>query len=91
MKSRFNWHHGFLAATLLLFSGFGWAAVNINTADPKALAKELDGVGDNLAATIVAERAKSPFTSLDDIDKRVKGWGKKTSEKNKDKIKFADK
>jgi competence protein ComEA len=80
-----------LALALLSFSGLGWAAININTADPKTIAKELDGVGDKMAAVIVEERKKAPFTSLDDVDKRVKGWGKKTSEKNKDKIKFADK
>ncbi|WP_428311103.1 ComEA family DNA-binding protein [Hydrocarboniphaga sp.] len=91
MNSQFNLRQWFLALMLLSFSSLGWAAVNINTADAKTIAKELDGVGEKMAAVIVAERAKTPFTSLDDVDKRVKGWGKKTSEKNKDKIKFADK
>lgn len=78
------------AAVLLLFSSLSWA-LNINTADAKTLAKELNGVGDALAAAIIKEREKAPFTSLEDVDKRVKGWGPKTSEKNKDKIKFGDK
>jgi competence protein ComEA len=79
-----------LSASLLLFASISWA-ININTADAKALAKELDGVGDKMAATIIEERKKAPFTSLDDVDKRVKGWGKKTSEKNKGKVTFSDK
>lgn len=90
MKSN-NFRRWFTALVLLSFSSLGWAVTNINTADAKTIAKELDGVGDKMAAVIVAERVKAPFTSLDDVDKRVKGWGKKASEKNKDKIKFADK
>ncbi len=80
-----------LAVCLLAFASLSWAAININTADAKTLAKELDGVGDKLASTIIKEREKSPFVSMEDVDKRVKGWGKKTSEKNKDKVKFSDK
>lgn len=79
-----------LSVSLLMFAGASWA-VNINTADAKTLAKELDGVGDKMAATIIKEREKAPFASLDDVDKRVKGWGKKTSEKNKGKVTFSDK
>ncbi|EIT71844.1 ComEA family DNA-binding protein [Hydrocarboniphaga effusa] len=79
-----------LSASILLFASTSWA-VNINTADAKTLAKELDGVGDKTAAAIVEERRKSPFTSIEDVDKRVKGWGKKTSEKNKGKVTFSDK
>jgi len=80
-----------LLVGLLSFSGLCWSAVNINTADAKTIAKELDGVGDKMSVAIVKEREKAPFTSVDDVDKRVKGWGKKISERNKDKIKFADK
>lgn len=79
------------AVLLLMFSGLSWAAVNINTADAKTLAKELDGVGDKMALVIIKEREKAPFTGIDDVDKRVKGWGKKISERNKDRIKFSDK
>lgn len=79
-----------LSASLLFFASVAWA-VNINTADAKTLAKELDGVGDKMAATIIEERKKAPFTGIDDVDKRVKGWGKKTSEKNKGKVTFSDK
>lgn len=91
MKRNLSIRHWILALVLLSFSGLGWAAVNINTADAKTIAKELDGVGEKMAAAIVKEREKAPFASLEDIDKRVKGWGKKTSEKNKDQIKFAEK
>jgi competence protein ComEA len=80
-----------IAILLLSCSGFCWSAVNINTADAKTIAKELDGVGDKMSAAIVKEREKAPFTSIDDVDKRIKGWGKKISERNKDKIKFSDK
>ena len=87
--------HSFSAALiglcLIAFAGPVLAAVNINSADAKTIAKELNGVGDKMAAAIVKEREKAPFTSIEDLDKRIKGWGKKTGEKNKDKIKFGDK
>jgi competence protein ComEA len=79
-----------VAAILFAFAGSAWS-ININTADAKSLAKELSGVGDALAAAIVKEREKGPFAGPEDVEKRIKGWGKKTSEKNKDKLKFSDK
>jgi competence protein ComEA len=78
------------AALLFAFAGAAWS-VNVNTADAKTLAKELAGVGDALSNVIVEERKKAPFTGVEDLEKRIKGWGKKTSEKNKDKLKFSDK
>jgi len=76
---------------LLLAANVVSAAVNINTADAKTIAKELDGVGEKMSLAIVKEREKAPFTSVEDLDKRVKGWGKKTGERNKDKLKFSEK
>ncbi|SHG60362.1 competence protein ComEA [Hydrocarboniphaga daqingensis] len=76
---------------LLLAADLVSAAVNINTADAKTIAKELDGVGEKMSLAIVKEREKAPFTSVEDLDKRVKGWGKKTGERNKDKLKFSEK
>lgn len=76
---------------LLLAADLVSAAVNVNTADAKTIAKELDGVGEKMSLAIVKEREKAPFTSVEDLDKRVKGWGKKTGERNKDKLKFSEK
>jgi competence protein ComEA len=78
---------GVLAA---VFCGASWAGmVNVNTADAKTLSKELAGVGDATAASIVEERtAHGPFKSPEDLAKRVKGVGKKTLEKNQANLKF---
>ncbi|HEC84834.1 MAG: hypothetical protein DRR08_29080 [Candidatus Parabeggiatoa sp. nov. 2] len=60
--------------------------VNINTADVMTLSRELQGVGYNKAAAIVAFREQQgPFKSIFDLF-RVTGIGKKTIERNKDKI-----
>ena len=82
-----------LAIAAGLFSAAAWAGpVNVNTADAKTLAKELDGVGEVVAAAIVAERdAKGPFKSAEDLTKRVNGFGEKTLEKNRANIKLSDK
>lgn len=62
------------------------APVDINSADAKTLAKELVGVGPKTAQAIVDYRAKhGAFKSADDLLK-VKGIGKKTLEKNRDRI-----
>jgi competence protein ComEA len=70
--------------------------VNINTADQKTLARLLKGVGPKKAKAIVAYRkayrkkkADNPFKKPADIMK-VRGIGKKTFEKNKDKIRVSD-
>ena len=60
--------------------------VNINTADAKTLAKELDGVGDSRAKAIVAYREKNgPFRTADDL-KKVQGVGPSIVERNRAKI-----
>ncbi len=76
------------AAATMLFSSLA-LAVNVNTADAQALAKELSGVGPKTADAIVAERkAHGPYKDAQDLDKRVKGLGPKTLDKNAGKIQF---
>jgi len=63
-------------------------SVDVNTADAKTLARELDGVGKAKAEAIVSYREKNgPFRSADDLSK-VKGLGKKLIEQNKANLKF---
>ena len=85
-----KWMLGLAAA---MFSVVAWAgSVNVNSADAKTLAKELDGVGEVVAAEIVKERtANGPYKSAEDLAKRVKGFGDKTLEKNRANIKFESK
>ena len=82
-----------LGVSAALFSVVAWAgSVNVNTADAKSLAKELDGVGEVVAAEIIKERtANGPYKSAEDLAKRVKGFGDKTLEKNRANIKFESK
>jgi len=49
------------------------ARVDLNRATAEQLA-ELPGIGEAKAEAIIAERAKRPFTSLEDLE-RVKGIG----------------
>ena len=72
-----------LALALPAFAG---APVDINSADAKALAESLDGVGMTKAEAIVAYRDEhGPFASADDLVK-VKGIGEKTIELNRANI-----
>jgi competence protein ComEA len=76
-----------VAATLLAPIAIA-GPVDVNTADAKTLAKELDGVGMAKAEAIVSYREKNgPFKSADDLAK-VKGLGKKLIEQNKSNFKF---
>jgi competence protein ComEA len=62
--------------------------VDINTADAKTIAKELDGIGMSRAQAIVEYREKhGAFKSIDDL-KKVKGVGAKTLEQNRANIRF---
>ena len=78
-----------LVATLVasLLPGLVWAGpVNINTADAKTLAKELDGIGSAKAQAIVDYRQKNgPFASPQELTK-VKGIGARVLEQNKGNI-----
>jgi competence protein ComEA len=77
-----------IVAAVLLASTAIAGPVNINTADAKTLARELDGVGKAKAEAIVAYREKNgPFKGADDLVK-VKGLGKKLIEQNKANLRF---
>jgi competence protein ComEA len=81
-----------LVAAMLLAPNAIAGPVNINTADAKTLARELQGVGAAKAEAIVMHREKNgPFKSAEDLVK-VKGLGKKLVEQNKGNLRFeADK
>jgi competence protein ComEA len=77
-----------LIAAVLLAPNAIAGPVNINTADAKTLARELQGVGMAKAEAIVSYREKNgPFKSADDLAK-VKGLGKKLIDQNKSNLKF---
>jgi len=64
--------------------------VDINTADAKALATALKGIGASKAKAIIAYRQMhGPFKSVDDL-KAVKGIGAKTVQSNRDAITVSD-
>ena len=75
----------YLIASLLPI--VAWAGpVNINSADAKTLAKELDGIGPAKAQAIVDYRQKNgSFKTADDLLK-VEGIGAKVLEQNRDNI-----
>ena len=76
-----------VAATLLAPAAIA-GPVDVNTADAKTLARELDGVGMAKAEAIVSYREKNgPFKGADDLAK-VKGLGKKLIDQNKSNLKF---
>ncbi len=59
------------------------APVDINTADAKALAANMKGIGAKKAEAIVKYREKhGPFKRVEDLTK-IKGIGLKTIEKNR--------
>jgi len=68
-----------LSLSLVGFSSSTFAAVNLNTATKSEL-QSIKGVGPSKADAIIAYRAKTPFKSVDDLDK-VKGFGKKSIDK----------
>lgn len=69
-----------LALSFNLFA----APVDINTADAKTLATNINGIGDKKAEAIVQYRDKhGPFKSADELAK-VKGIGPSLIEKNRD-------
>ena len=77
-----------IVAAMLLASTAIAGPVNVNTADAKTLARELDGVGKAKADAIVAYREKNgPFKTAEDLAK-VKGLGKKLIEQNRANLRF---
>ena len=77
-----------IVAAMLLASTAIAGPVNINTADAKTLARELDGIGKAKADAIVAYREKNgPFKTAEDLAK-VKGLGKKLIEQNRANLRF---
>lgn len=82
-----------LVQSLLLLLGsmayslcFALGAININTADAKAIAEGLTGVGLKKAERIVAYREQhGPFRSADELV-NVKGIGDALLDKNRDRI-----
>lgn len=72
---------------LMLASGLAMAAsINVNTANAQTIADGLDGIGLTKAKAIVAYRSQhGRFSSLDQL-MLVKGVGKKTIDRNRDKI-----
>jgi len=74
-----------VAATLLAQVAIA-GPVDVNTADAKTLARELQGIGMAKAEAIVSYREKNgPFKSADDLAK-VKGVGKKLVDQNKSNL-----
>jgi competence protein ComEA len=59
---------------LVLVVGSAHAAVDANTASVDTL-QTVRGIGPSIAARIVAERARGPYRSLDDLQARVRGVG----------------
>lgn len=79
----------FIASLVLATSLAIAGPVNINTADAKTLAAELEGIGEAKAAAIVAYReVNGPFTSAEELLK-VEGIGEATLEKNMANIRLA--
>lgn len=75
-----------LLITTALFAQSALAAVNINTANAEALAKELNGIGIKKAEAIVNYRKQNGnFKTVEALTK-VKGIGLKTVEKNRKEI-----
>jgi competence protein ComEA len=79
-----------IAALLALSSLCLAETVNINTADAKALSKNLTGVGPARAAAIVEYReSHGAFRSVEELEK-VKGIGARVVASNKDHMVVGD-
>ena len=80
------------ALIVTLMPALVWAGpVDINTADAATIARELQGIGPNLAQAIVAYREKNgAFRNADEL-RKIKGIGAKVLEKNRANIKLEGK
>jgi len=76
------WKNVLLAFTAMFLSmNLAWAEVDVNKADQAAL-DGIKGVGPAMSRAILDERKKGGnFKDWDDLQKRVKGIGEKSSEK----------
>jgi competence protein ComEA len=69
----------------LAFSGFSYAAVDLNTAT-KAELEAVTGIGPSKADAIVEYRKNNgPFKKVDDL-KEIKGFGDKSVDKLRDEV-----
>ena len=68
------------AAAWLLAVGAALAAVDANTATREQL-DAVRGIGPALSERIVAERSRSPFKDMNDLQQRVRGIGSQTAKK----------
>jgi competence protein ComEA len=76
-----------VAATLLAPIAIA-GPVDVNSADAKTLARELQGIGMSKAQAIISYREKNgPFKGVEDLAK-VKGLGKKLVDQNKPNLRF---
>jgi competence protein ComEA len=77
------------ALIVTLMPALVWAGpVDINTADAATIARELQGIGPNLAQAIVAYREKNgAFRNAEEL-RKIKGIGAKVLEKNRAFIKL---
>jgi competence protein ComEA len=86
-----NYHRALvqgLIVSLLPLAGALAGPVNLNSADAKTLAKELDGIGPAKAQAIVEYRQKNgPFHAPEDLLK-VEGIGPKVLEQNRGNIRL---
>lgn len=78
----------FSVLSLLLGNVSAFAAVDLNTASAAELQK-VKGIGPKKAEAIVEYRKKTPFKSVDDLDK-VPGFGKSTVDKVRKDLTVAD-
>lgn len=77
-----------LAAISLTFGSIAFAATDLNTATMAELQK-VNGIGPKKAEAIIEYRKKTPFKSVDELDK-VPGFGKSTVEKVKKDLTVSD-
>lgn len=73
-----------LATLSLSFGSMAYAATDLNTASLAELQK-VNGIGPKKAEAIIEYRKKTPFKSVDELDK-VPGFGKSTLEKVKGEL-----
>lgn len=91
MKILSHYLHGFIVASLLLFSVSAHAElININKADAATLDHYLVGIGEKKAQRMIEYREENgTFASIEEI-MEVKGIGEKTFEKNRHRLSISE-